>query len=357
MNNTLLIGTGGCGNKLLNTAIDILSESFNLKSAYDYRFVNSNANEMSMLPNYDAITNGLIINGDGTGRSREKAKASIGSDKTKILNHFINIIDKYTSVLIMSSADGGFGNGSIFIIANVIKQLNSNIPVNLLIAMPRLSSSKAGLENSISLYQEILEMRKANIVNSVQFIDNDKMRNEDSFNKNVMTQVINSLELGGGSLDSNDSLLINSANRYKVILPLQDKYKNLVDAIDASIKDSPFVMPTNLVNCSHLGAIFQKGNYQKEDVHERFRVKEFDKTEYGDMDIIVLGGCVMPDDHVKLLSMKLDELNSTGEEEESTFEINTQIGNKSNVRQETKQSATSNKDKLKGMINASFWGK
>jgi hypothetical protein len=183
------------------------------------------------------------------------------------------------------------------------------------------------------------------------------MRNEDKFNKDVMTQVINSLELGGGSLDSNDSLLINSANRYKVILPLDDKFKSLVDAIDFSIKTSPFVMPSNLVNCSHLGAIFQKGNYQKEEVYDRFRVKEFDKTEYGDMDIIVLGGCVMPDDHIKLLSMKLDEINSIGEEEESTFEIKKQIDKKNNNSTEQKQSATSNKDKLKGMINASFWGK
>ena len=42
MNNTLVIGTGGCGNKLMNVFISLLNNRDELHASYDGIFVNSN---------------------------------------------------------------------------------------------------------------------------------------------------------------------------------------------------------------------------------------------------------------------------------------------------------------------------
>ena len=152
MNNTLVIGTGGCGNKLMNVFISLLNNRDELHASYDGIFVNSNKNEMEILDNCDLQRNALVINGDGTGRNASKAKKSIALDRVKVMNYFARIIDKYQSAIIMTSLDGGFGNGSIDIITKILKQLNPDIKIFLLGASAKLKSKKISLENTLSLY-------------------------------------------------------------------------------------------------------------------------------------------------------------------------------------------------------------
>ena len=195
MNNTLVIGTGGCGNKLMNVFISLLNNRDELHASYDGIFVNSNKNEMEILDNCDLQRNALVINGDGTGRNASKAKKSIALDRVKVMNYFARIIDKYQSAIIMTSLDGGFGNGSIDIITKILKQLNPDIKIFLLGASAKLKSKKISLENTLSLYEDIKELMEIGQIDSYMFIDNDKMDDEDEFNIRTMSLFLDSLEL------------------------------------------------------------------------------------------------------------------------------------------------------------------
>lgn len=355
MSNNLLIGTGGCGNKLANVGMDIVKQRGLLNSTYDFLFVNSNVREMNHLSNFNPQKNGLVINGNGTGRNRIVAKESMKYDRPKISSYFAQRVDNYHSVTIASSADGGFGSGSVYIIANVIRQLSTDIKINILVAMPKLSSRKASLENAISLYEDLIELLERNIIDSVQFINNDKMTEEDSFNENVMNLVIDSLELNGGSIDENDTLLVNSTRGYKVIFPLSDKFRSVKDSIDECVLTSPFVLPS-YYKCTHLCGILN--TFNKEDVLNEIPVTIFDKCDYGDIDMVVLGGCALPDEHISMLEEALKDLNNHEIEEISTFRRtteNTVNKPKTNQSENTAKKPLTTEQKMKNIMSASFW--
>ena len=351
MSNILTIGTGGCGNKLLESFLTILDNYEGLQSTYDGLFVNSNINEMSKLSHFNAQMNGLCISGNGTGRSPKKAKESIKLKRSKISNFFASRINNYEVVNIFSSADGGFGNGSITIMSNIIKRLKPNIDINLLIAMPKISSRKASLENALDLYEDILKLKEKDIINSILFIDNDKMVSEDVFNEEVCRLYIESIELGNGALDSNDSKLVNSANGYKVILELNNDMRTMQKAVDNSISNSPFVTPSNF-KCTHLGAVIVEEDFNKNEAINMFNPKDFDKTDYGNKNIIVLGGCQLPNEHMNNLKNALEELDNEDRiDEEIVFE-GRRKDNK-NVSQVKEKVMT--KQSLRDMLNDDFW--
>ena len=351
MGNILTIGTGGCGNKLLESFLTALDNYDGLRSTYDGLFVNSNVNEMSKLLHFNSSINGLCINGNGTGRNPKKAKESIKFDRSKISNFFAVRIKNYEVVNIFSSADGGFGNGSITIMSNIIKRLKPNIDINLLIAMPKISSRKASLENALDLYEDILELKEKGIINSILFIDNDKMVSEDVFNEEVCRLYIESIELGNGALDSNDSKLVNSADGYKVILELNNDMRTMQKAVDNSISNSPFVTPSSF-KCTHLGAVIVEEDFNKNEAINMFNPKDFDKTDYGNKNIIVLGGCQLPNEHMNNLKNALEELdNEDRVDEEIVFEGRRKDNR--NVSQVKEKVMT--KQSLRDMLNDDFW--
>lgn len=364
MNSILFIGTGGCGNKLVNEFANVLNRTIGLKNVYDYKFINSNENEMNGLSHYNPLLNGIIINGGGTGRNQLEAKKSLSLERSKIINVFSSILHKYTSVYIVSSADGGFGSGSIDILVKAMKSIDENIKINIIAAMPKINSRKLGLENSIRFYENVVKLSESNTINSVQFIDNDKMFDEDDFNTEVVQSIIDSLEFDSGVIDSTDSALINSANGYKVILPLHDYKGTLSDAIDNAIKDSPFVIP-NLLDCTHLGGVFVKDEYDKDEVLNLFDIRDIDKTAYGDSNIVVLGGCVMPDEHMELLQTALDDLEKTFAQNRTKSKFKSHLSDTTNNTQSSRlsrQSApkkeveTNKRNKLRALLDDdSFW--
>lgn len=101
---TKFLGLGGAGSKLVN-------ELYNINQTVNIGFINSNANEMKILDNY-SHSNGLFIDGNGTGRSRLKAKESLKASQEKILNFVDEDTGKYSTYVLVTSLDGGFGSGS-----------------------------------------------------------------------------------------------------------------------------------------------------------------------------------------------------------------------------------------------------
>ena len=358
--NIINIGTGGCGNKLLDTFMDLLNNPDNvLQSIYDGVFVNSNINEMKRLKHYNASINGLSINGNGTGKNQDVAQESISKDRSKFINFFANKADNYDVASIFLAGGGGFGAGSIITLTNVLKQMNPKLAINLVVAMPSLSEGKTSIGNALKLHSKITKLRVQGVVNSYQYIDNDRMRDEDTFNRECMKSILDSYELQEGAVDISDTKVINTAGKYKVVLPLIDKFKSLVDAVDQSIDNSNFVIPSNL-DCSYLGGIFVKGEYDKEEWKDLFKVKKWGKTDYGTKNMIVLGGVSSPDEYIQTLQEAYDNMKDEEiDDHEEIFEFNENTskpqGRVNGIKNKEKEEPEVTKKSLRDMMNADFW--
>ena len=314
----LSIGTGGCGGKLLNSMFSSLENyEEGLINTYDGVFINSNQREMEELEYYKGSKNSLLINGGGTGRNTDVAKQSLIDDKIQFTNYFFNKTNNIDSVLILTSSDGGFGGGTTGTIASFIKDMvPSNVSINVIAAMPKYISKKLSLENACNFHVMIQKLVTDGIINSVQYIDNNKMKNEQAFNKLVTDMIVKSYELHGGQVDESDMLLINSCNGYKVTLSLKDEFRKLSTAIDDALKNSPFIVPPNFVKddngnyvlpvqCLQIGATLDKEAFDKEMLYSLLPPISLDKIDYGKDNYIVAGGFDLPNYYAEVLVERL----------------------------------------------------
>ena len=345
MNNLLSIGLGGCGNKLLNAFMQ-------LDSTKDGVFINSNINEMKNLSECNS-DNRLAIRGNGTGRSRRKAKESLKNDKDKISDYLAEKIMLYSQYQLISSGDGGFGSGSIGIVAKIIKFGRPDALIRVVLTFPKANSRRFSIENQLDCYNEILQLKKDGIINSIVIIDNNKMNNEDEFNKRCMSILLKSYDMVFNQIDENDLAITNFANGYSIPLELGAKGESLENAIDRAINNSPFLMP-NSFRCSHMLGIFQREVYDKEEALEIIKVKEFDKTEYGYDNMLLLGGCKMPSNHFSKLEDELESLEEDDEEEDE-FMVKSIFRSKRSNEAVTTTSSVVNKKQLREMLGDDFF--
>lgn len=346
MNNLLSIGLGGCGNKLLNAFMQ-------LDSTKDGVFINSNINEMKNLSECNS-DNRLAIRGNGTGRSRRKAKESLKNDKDKISDYLAEKIMLYSQYQLISSGDGGFGSGSIGIVAKIIKFGRPDALIRVVLTFPKANSRRFSIENQLDCYNEILQLKKDGIINSIVIIDNNKMNNEDEFNKRCMSILLKSYDMVFNQIDENDLAITNFANGYSIPLELGAKGESLENAIDRAINNSPFLMP-NSFRCSHMLGIFQREVYDKEEVLEIIKVKEFDKTEYGYDNMLLLGGCKMPSNHFSKLEDELERLEEDDEDEDEDEFMVKSIFRSKRSNEVVATSSVVNKKQLREMLGDDFF--
>ncbi len=308
-NKIVCIGAGGAGGKLLDTLM-------NIDARYTPVFFNTNLSEMEVLENYDAKTNALYVAGaSGSGRDSKLAKELIKKDQARLTNYFQSKFSESSGVetfYIMASGDGGSGSGSVSILTQVIKKrVNPRATVNLLIAAPKLSEKELSLKNFKRLWVDIKNLVDNKLVNSIQFIDNNKMYDEEEFNYEVMKEFDSGLSINSIEIDHQDSARVNNAKGYKVTLDINSKYKPLKLAIDKAIESSNFILPDTL-ECEYLLASFAEDGFDKDKVEDMFTVYGMAKTDYNDdeyeKNIVVLGGCQMPNSYMELIIAAEEEL-------------------------------------------------
>ena len=78
-------------------------------------------------------------------------------------------------------------------------------------------------------------------------------------------------------------------------------------AVDNSISNYPFVMPSRY-NCTHSGAVIVEEYFNKNEAINMLNPKYFDKADYGNKNIIVLGGCKLPHEYMNTIREALDQL-------------------------------------------------
>lgn len=250
MSSISLWGLGGCGTKLVCTAMDIINKIEDKYNSYSVAFTNSN--QLELYKDYVTTTNSLTAPGGGSGGNIAKAKYQLECVNNDFNTFIIDNILNKDAIILFSSADGGWGRGTLLETLKTIKLYDPSMPVNLCIAMPNLKTvDKDGLNNTLGLLkeiEEILKKQKINgediLLNSVMFIDNNKMviGNEDHFNHKAMELLIRSLEFRGESIDSEDAFVTNCYPGYKVILDLKEENRYTY-AIEKSVLNSPFIFP------------------------------------------------------------------------------------------------------------------
>ncbi|MEG1309831.1 MAG: hypothetical protein RSD06_03035 [Bacilli bacterium] len=350
-----VIGAGGAGNKMLEALMEI-------DDRYTPVFCNTNIREMENLDYYDAGNNALYFaNAQGTGRDRDRAKEAIKKEQSKTIDFFANRFSPNSGIdtfFIVSSSDGGTGSGSVPMLATVIKNINPEASVNLLIAMCSLNEREASLKNTKALWNDIIKLMKNNRINSVQFIDNNKMVDEEEFNVATMKEFDEGMSVNNEEIDSVDSSKVNTAKGYKAILTLDPRYNRDIDKAIRNAKDnSNFIMPDTL-DCDFLMATFDPERYDKNTFKNKIKVFELDKYDYNEEErnTIVLGGLIMPKDYIELIDIELEELMKKKKDRDILSDdlmVEEEVAVSSTPK---KKSKTMTKKQLKELMNDdSFW--
>lgn len=356
-NNMLLIGTGKTGNVLVN-------EMLERDRRYVGLMINSALGDMTNLKNYEIADHFLFAGRDGSGRNRDAAK-----DFVKKRGHsIVDTILKYSEqdvVVFFTSADGGTGSGSTPLIVRALKKATPHKTVIVVAVMPRLSENELSLKNSIEFWNDLVDLKNKDLVDTIYLIDNNKRRSFEDINKEAVDTLDMAFSLNTydntGTIDQNDSKRVNTAKGYSFVLPLSPKYTDIQDSIDQAIKDSVF-MPPPAYECDYMGAVVQEKYYNVEDLKSRFEVYKVDYCGYSDKtNLIVLGGLAVPKDGIDILQMALRELEKRTAkkyvEEDLKVKIKDTEDKKEELKvQETKaKTATISAKELNNMFDDNFW--
>lgn len=351
---TLFISLGGAGSKLLN-------ELMNVNPNVNGIFVNSNENEIRRLSNFNIEDgNYLTIKGNGTARSRQKSKESIENDKTKVMEFVNNLIGNYSTYVLITSLDGGFGSGSFPMICKAIKNLNKrtgiDVDVNIIGICPKTKSRRINLQNTLEAYNDIIQLSKNGFISSYQFINNNKMKNVKEFNREVMEEINNAYSIANIELDLNDAKAINNAKGYKVILNLKPEMSNnLKDAIMYAQQTSNFILPKNIGRATHIGISFIEDEYDTFEALDLFTVTEFDKEDYNDdNNIIILSGIENPNEAIQEYENELNKIeNDDINNEDGIFisNVSSNTMNKYKPKQEKPKSKPLTKQDLRDLAD------
>ena len=318
--NIAVIGAGGAGNKMLDTLLDICK-------VYTPIYANTSLSEMEDMKYIVPDRNMLYItNAEGTGRNSELALQIIKEAQAKIVDFFAKKFSANSGIntfYIIASADGGTGSAMCSLFPKLLKRINKDAVVNLVVAVPNLNEKQYSFNNTMRLLNDIDILVENGFVNSVQYIDNNKMTNEKEFNIKNMTSLDDSISINNKEIDLNDSRNVNCEPGYKVILELDPQYTNLKVAIDRAIENNNFLLPNNF-DCEFLMVSLDKENYNMDKAKDIFTVFNMDKYDYNDYgkNILVLGGCEFPNEYKELVKIAMDDLKAKKVERDKRIEKN-----------------------------------
>jgi hypothetical protein len=271
--------------------------------------MNTNLSEMENLNHFDRERRCFYIpNADGTGKKRDLAEIYIKEEAPK----FVEMIKKFANqsyIIFLTSGNGGTGSKAVILLSKLVKKVCPEKSLNIVATFPSLSGSDIDFENAIDFWNEIVDLKKKKIIDSVQFIDNNKSNSEQEINIRAMKELDDSFNVVGGKLDSSDSKRAHSANGYKVAFKLDNNFTNSKEAINKAIASSVYFMPDSF-ECDVLIGNINKNKLSVEKIKEEFEVYDFIKFNENEDEnsTLVLGGCEMPKTAVQLVKEALQEI-------------------------------------------------
>jgi hypothetical protein len=298
----LVVGCGGCGNNLASTLMDLDKRITSI-------FFNTNLAEMENLKHFDRLRRCFYIpNADGVSKNRDLAELYIKEEAPK----FAEMIKKFTLqdfVIFSGSSDGGTGSKAMTMLPRLVKKLCPEKSLNIICTFPNLSEGEKSFENTIDFWNELIDLKNKKIIDSIQFIDNNKCMNEQEINIRAMQELDNSFNVASGKVDNSDSKRVHSTHGYKIALKLDKSIRDTQEAIDKAMSTSVYFMPDNF-DCDSIVANINSNDFKLEVVKKNFQAYDFTKfNENTDGDsTIVLGGCDLPREAIELAREALKEL-------------------------------------------------
>lgn len=372
--NLLQIGVGRTGNVLLN-------EMMELDGRYVGLFINSAKKDMNDLKKCTKDNSFNIPQVDGTGRNRAKAKEYIMRWRETFFDLLYSYND-YDTLVYYFSFDGGTGSGCvptlIALSKNMFKEhFNKDINIIAVGVLPKTSVSSNGLNNTKECWNDIIKLStnhldsEGNIkydenglemkptINTLYLIDNEKRDTYEEINE-VATNALNmaynfdSYDVGG-DIDSNDSNNINISNGYNLILPLDNKFNNVTDAILDSQENSVFALPTGGNYASkYLGILTSPELYNSEEILDIVdRASEDTYVAMSeDENVIFFGGLTIPKSPIENISAELENRKNEGKVHSENLFVKIDKKNIPNKQSEPKTKTTTiSPKKRKNLIN------
>jgi hypothetical protein len=231
----------------------------------------------------------------------------IKEDAPKFADMILKFPQKY--VIMFTSGNGGTGSKAVIMLTKLIKQkLRSNKSINLVATFPNLSESEIDFNNTIDFWNEVIELKNKGLIDSIQFIDNDKPYSEQEINIRAMKQLDASIDMVEGKLDTTDIDRVHESKGYKVILELDNDIKDIDKAIDKAIESSVYFMPSSF-DCNCMVGNINGESFDEKGIKSKFDIYDFNKfnTNVNGKSTLVLGGCDMPTEAIDLIQEALKE--------------------------------------------------
>ncbi len=297
----LLIGTGRCGNK-------IVDEMLETDGRYTGLFINTTDVDLSDLENAKQRNTFIVPNASGTGKNRNTAKQYVQEEDQKILDR----ISKYTqqdTIICIASADGGSGSGITPLLINLINAIIEGKTINLVAVLPRYNEGKRALENTIAFWNEVMKLYSRGIIKSIMLVDNNKRDTDTEINEKLIEDLDACLG-AEGLTDETDSWVVNNDRGYKIVLNLEEGYDTVEEAIDACIAESVFIYPEEAFkNCNSILGLLNPEAYDIESAKNQYSAKNFKKYgESEDYNTLILGGCRIPREAIDVYVEQLEEI-------------------------------------------------
>jgi hypothetical protein len=351
--NVLGIGCGGCGNHLVSTFLD-------MDKRYTGIFMNTNMSEMENLRHFNRERRCFYIaNSDGTGKNRELTEMYIKEDAPKFADMILKFPQKY--LIMFTSGNGGTGSKAVIMLTKLIKQkLKSNKSINLVATFPSLDESEIDFKNTIDFWNEVIELKNKGLIDSIQFIDNDKPFSEEEINLRAMKQLDRSIDLIEGKLDTSDIDRVHEAKGYKIILDLDNDIKDLDKAIDKAIESSVFFMPTDF-DCNCMVGNVNGNSFNEKEIKSKFDIYAFNKFNINSdgKSTLVLGGCDLPNEAIGMIKEALNECREKKRKrtvkQDVFVEVKNDTENNKTNTEETYDSKISSKDLNDMFDDDDFW--
>lgn len=316
--NILAIGCGGCGCSQLDILMD-------LDIRYSGIFMNTNLSEMENLKHFDQNRRSFYIaNADGTGKNRDVAAKYIKEDAPK----FAEVIRRYinqTYVIFLGGMSGGTGSKAMIMLSKLTKRLCPEKSVNIIATFPDCNLSILDYKNTIDTWNELIELREKGIIDSLQFINNNKCEDLSidlqGINIKAMNDLNDSFNIIGNKLDSSDFERTFKSKGYRIMLKLDPAIKSIDFAIKQSLYNSVFYGLEALENFDKLNAQNQFecdafiGNvntdiYDLNVIQKKIKSYDIDKfnIDKSQDTFIILGGCSLPTEGIDWSKEMLENL-------------------------------------------------
>lgn len=212
---TMLIGIGAAGNKAVMTAIEM-----GIMNVEDTLIINSTSKDFPK----EYKGKEIVLSGTDTGCGKERAVSKQYTKKALADGkfNFNDIMDKYVTVIIATSVEGGTGSGSTPLLAKFFNKVyTKNVHI---IAFTGFEEDVRGLSNTVEFFKEIDSAIVVQTISNAAFLPlsgNNKLKAEELANKEMANRISvltgqNFIE-GSQNIDDTDILKLSNTSGYMTV--------------------------------------------------------------------------------------------------------------------------------------------